>query len=169
MECPRRTGPYLVYNGTGTLSGSHQAVVRQSLGSLQVVRQSEKDFAQHQGMGMGMGVTSVGVTHCVVMACMLIYNVQLSQQPRIERLFSLVFTLCTICITHSKEVSGNQGKHQNFEPSILPYKFGLIFIGMKQKNFKMADSKKTEIFKIPNSQNFSAKISQIGPWVSKID
>ena len=38
-------------------------------------------------------------------------------------------------ITHSKEFSGNQGKHQNFDPSILPYKFGLIFMGMKQKKF----------------------------------
>ena len=36
-------------------------------------------------------------------------------------------------ITHSKEFSGNQGKHQNFDPSILPYKFGLILMGMKQK------------------------------------
>ena len=31
---------------------------------------------------------------------------------------------------HSKEFSGNQGKHQNFNPSIIPYKFGLIFMGM---------------------------------------
>ena len=38
-------------------------------------------------------------------------------------------------ITHSKEFSGNQGKHQNFHPSILTYKFGLILIGMKQKKF----------------------------------
>ena len=36
---------------------------------------------------------------------------------------------------HSKKFSGNQGKHQNFDPSILPYKFGLIFMGMKQKIF----------------------------------
>ena len=32
----------------------------------------------------------------------------------------------------------------------------------------MADSKKTEIFKITNSQKFFTKISQIGPWVSRI-
>jgi hypothetical protein len=37
---------------------------------------------------------------------------------------------------HSKEFSGNQGKHQNFDPFILPYKFGLIFIRMKQKKKK---------------------------------
>ena len=56
---------------------------------------------------------------------------------------------------HSKEFSGNQGKHQNFDPSILPYKFGLIFMGMKQKKifffskkkFKMADSKKAHFSK----------------------
>ena len=43
-------------------------------------------------------------------------------------------------ITHSKEFSGNQEKHQNFDPSILPYKFGLIFMGMKQK--KVFEKKK---------------------------
>ena len=32
-------------------------------------------------------------------------------------------------------LAGNQGNHQNFEPSILPYKFGLIFMGMKQYIF----------------------------------
>ena len=31
-------------------------------------------------------------------------------------------------IMHSKEFSGNQRKHQNFDPSILPNKFGLIFM-----------------------------------------
>ena len=34
-------------------------------------------------------------------------------------------------ITHSKEFAGNQGKHQNFDPAILPHKFGLILMGMK--------------------------------------
>ena len=33
------------------------------------------------------------------------------------------------------EFSGNQEKHQNFNPSILPYEFGLILIGMKQTFF----------------------------------
>ena len=67
---------------------------------------------------------------------------------------------------HSKEFSGNQ---RNFDSSILPYKFELIFMGMKQKQFffekkiKMADSKQL------NSQNFFAKISGIGPWVSRIN
>ena len=37
---------------------------------------------------------------------------------------------------------------------------------MKQKEIKMADSKKTEIFKIVNSRKFYAKISWIGPWIS---
>ena len=36
-------------------------------------------------------------------------------------------------ITHSKKFPGNQGKRQNFDPSILPYKFGRIFIKIKQK------------------------------------
>ena len=63
---------------------------------------------------------------------------------------------------HSKKFSGNQGKHQNFDPSILPYKFGLIFMGMKQKkNFffrkkknQNGQLKKSSFFKIANSQNF---------------
>ena len=73
---------------------------------------------------------------------------------------------------HSKAFSGNQGKHQNFNASILPYKFGLIFMGMKQtkifweKKFKMANSKKLVI---ANSQKIFVKISQIGLWVSRID
>ena len=37
------------------------------------------------------------------------------------------------CITHSRKFPANQGKRQNFDPSILPYKFGLIFMRMKQK------------------------------------
>ena len=32
---------------------------------------------------------------------------------------------------HSKEFAGNQGKPQNFDPSVLSSKFGLIFMGMK--------------------------------------
>jgi len=59
---------------------------------------------------------------------------------------------------HSKEFSGNQGKHQNFDPSILPYKFGLIFMGMKQKKkIKMADSKKAHFSKSPILKSFSRK------------
>jgi hypothetical protein len=41
------------------------------------------------------------------------------------------------------------------EPSILPYKFGLIFMGMKQKKkkkFKMADSNKLRFSKSPIKQ-----------------
>ena len=46
-----------------------------------------------------------------------------------------------IFITHSKEFAGNQGEHQNFNPSVLPYKFGLIFMGMKQIYFFKEKSK----------------------------
>ena len=45
-----------------------------------------------------------------------------------------VHTLYKRFIAHCKEMAGNQGKYQNFDPSILPYKFGLIFMEMKQKN-----------------------------------
>ena len=38
-----------------------------------------------------------------------------------------------------------------------------------RKKFKMADFSKWPFFKIANSWNFFAKISQIGPWVSRIE
>ena len=60
-------------------------------------------------------------------------------------------------------------KHQNFDPSFLQYKFGRIFMGMKQKKIQKGPLKKTEFFKIANSQTFFTKISQIGPLVKKID
>jgi hypothetical protein len=69
----------------------------------------------------------------------------------------------------SKEFSGNQGKHKNFDPSFLPYKFRLILIGIKQKRIQNGRLKKTEFFKIADSQKIFSKISQIVPWVSKID
>ena len=47
---------------------------------------------------------------------------------------------------------GNQSNHQNSEKTLLSYKFGLIFIGMKQKKIWNDRLKKTEIFKSPNSQ-----------------
>ena len=34
---------------------------------------------------------------------------------------------------HSKEFPGNQGKTQIYNASSLPYKFGLIFMRMKEK------------------------------------
>ena len=63
-------------------------------------------------------------------------------------------------IMHSKKFPENQGKRQNLYPSILPYKFGLIFMRMKQKKIfflkkkkiKMADFSKSPFFKITNSQ-----------------
>ena len=74
------------------------------------------------------------------------------------------------------EFSGNQGKHQNFDPSILPYKFGLILMGMKQKKkfflkkkIQNGRLKKMTFFKIANSQYFFLKILWIRCWVSRID
>ena len=69
----------------------------------------------------------------------------------------------------------NQGNHQNFKKSLLSYKCGLIFIGMKQKKIffekKIQNGrlKKTAIFNSPNSQYFFMKISWIGPWVSRVE
>ena len=59
-----------------------------------------------------------------------------TQQNRDQILFKFALEMTYTVernITRSKEFAGNQGKHQNFDLSILPYKFGLIFMGMKQK------------------------------------
>ena len=45
--------------------------------------------------------------------------------PNVHTLYNVILRI--------KEFSGNQGNHQNFDPSIIPYKFGLILMGMKQK------------------------------------
>ena len=46
-------------------------------------------------------------------------------------------------------MAGNQVNHQNFNPSLIPEKLGPIFMGMKQKKSKMADSKKLSFTKSP--------------------
>ena len=63
--------------------------------------------------------------------------------------------------------AGNQGNHQNFKESLLSYKCGLIFIGMKQKKIFFLKNKiqngrlkKTEFFNYPQKlsncrQNFT--------------
>jgi hypothetical protein len=45
-------------------------------------------------------------------------------------------------------------------------KKNFFFLKYKIQNGRL---KKIKFFKIANSQNFFAKISQIGPWVSRID
>ena len=47
--------------------------------------------------------------------------------------------------------AGNQGKRQNFVPSILPYKFGLIFMRMKEK--KIFFEQNGRFFKMAGFQN----------------
>ena len=56
---------------------------------------------------------------------------------------------------HSKEFPGNQGKHQNLDPFILPYKFGLIFMRMKQKKISFFLKKKNSKWPIFQSGHFS--------------
>ena len=61
-------------------------------------------------------------------------------------------------------LAGNQGNHQHFDPSWYPRNFDQLskFLEKKIQNGRL---KKTEFFKIANSQNCFAKIS----WVSRID
>ena len=64
--------------------------------------------------------------------------------------------------------------HQNFKKSLLSYKCGLIFVGMKEFFFFWKNEiqngrlKKRSFFKIANSQYFFVKILWSGPWVSRI-
>ena len=51
-------------------------------------------------------------------------------------------TLYNVILRIARNFLENQEKHQNFDPSILPYKFGLIFIGMKQKKFFLKKNSK---------------------------
>ena len=69
----------------------------------------------------------------------------------------------------------NHHNIENWVPSILTHNLWLIFMGMRQKKIfflkkkiKMADTKNV-FFKIANFQKNFPKISQIGPWVSRID
>ena len=70
---------------------------------------------------------------------------------------------------------GNQVNHQNFDPSLLPKKLWLLFMGWSKnkffwkKKFQNGWLKNSEFFKTINSQYFFAKISGIGPWVSRIN
>ena len=79
-------------------------------------------------------------------------------------------TLYNVRLRIARNLLETRVNHQNFDPSVLPYIFGLIFMGMKEKfkekskksKIKKADSKKTELFNSPNSQYFFTKISGIG-------
>ena len=61
--------------------------------------------------------------------------------------------------------AGNQSNHQKLNPFLLTYKCWLIFMGMKQKKNQNGRLKKTEFF----FKYFFMKISEIGPWVSRIN
>ena len=56
---------------------------------------------------------------------------------------------------HCVAYVGNQSNHQIFDPSLVPKKLWLIFMGMKQKKSKMADSKKLSFSKPPILNIFS--------------
>ena len=62
----------------------------------------------------------------------------------------------------------NQGNHQNFDSSLLPKKVWLIFIVMKQL-IQNGWREKSSFSSSANSQYIFAKISWIGPLVSRIN
>ena len=61
---------------------------------------------------------------------------------------------------HSNEFAENQGKHQSFDPFVLPYKFGLIFMGMKQKKIFY----RKNLFLLHPHENQSKFLGQQG-WI----
>ena len=73
--------------------------------------------------------------------------------------------------------AGKQGNHQNFQKSLLTNKLWHVSMGMKQKKIFFEKKKKiqngrlkkTEFFNFAKSWAISAKISWIGPWVSRIE
>ena len=76
-------------------------------------------------------------------------------------IYSLFLTFC--CYTRGRNVlsmwflAGNQGNHQNFDPSLLTNKLWDVFMGMKQKKNQSGRLKKSQFLKIANSQYFSWK------------
>ena len=62
---------------------------------------------------------------------------------------------------HSKEFSGNKGKHQILDPSILPYKFGPIFMGMNRKKKSLKKNYKMAVFQNENGHFSKSPILKI--------
>ena len=62
----------------------------------------------------------------------------------------------------------NQGNCQNFDPSLLPNNFDWFSWGWSKK-IKMAGSKNLSFSTTPKNWAIVAKISKIGPWVSRVD
>ena len=68
------------------------------------------------------------------------------------------------------DFAGNQGNHRNFVPSLVSHKLWLIWIDLKQKNFKMADSKKLSFQPPPKAEQLSPKFHELVlGWVESID
>ena len=61
----------------------------------------------------------------------------------IQKWFHLIIMINTLLHMFTQLLfwAGNQGNHKNFNPSLQLKKLWLIFMGMKQKKIKMADSK----------------------------
>ena len=86
-------------------------------------------------------------------------------------LFSVIKTFFLLCW------AGNQNNHQNFDPSLLSKNLLLFFMGLskiffffsKKKKIQNGRLKKTSFCQTVNSQYFFAKLSGMGPWVSRID
>ena len=71
-----------------------------------------------------------------------------------------MYTVCHY-INRSMEFAGKQGRHQIFDASILPYKFGLIFIRMKQKKSKRPIFQNGRFSKSPILKIFSGKFHRL--------
>ena len=62
---------------------------------------------------------------------------------------------------HEVFLAGNQSNHQNLVPSMLTYKFWLIFMEMKQKKIKMVNSKELSFSTPPILNIFAWKFQEL--------
>ena len=65
--------------------------------------------------------------------------------------------------------AGNQGNHQNFDPSLLTKNLWLLFMGLRKNILKWSAQKKTYVFQNRQFSIFFAKLIGFGPWVSRIN
>ena len=93
-------------------------------------------------------------------------------RPTCEAIFLRRFRLYTHAILSFPRsyLAANHHNNKNWIPFVLTHNLWLIFMGIKQKKkIILKKIKKTEFFNIAKRWAISAKISRIGPWVSRID
>ena len=77
-----------------------------------------------------------------IMTTILVKDICMNDLSTIHKIQSTYFYSGAHISWHELFLAGNQSNHQNLVPSMLTYKFWLIFMGMKKKHLiKITDSK----------------------------